>query len=718
MAKPGKTFSESWHRIADLRVSLRPTVKVRKQFFRGEKWYILHDPFNNQFFRLRPEAYEFISRLRPDRTVEEVWEECLNNNPENAPGQEDAQQLLTQLYFSNLLFSEMPADSTKLFERYKERRQREISGWFMNIMFLRIPLIDPENFLKRFLPLIKIIIGPLGGMLWLLVVGTALKLVFDRFDMVTQMAQGILAPDNLFLLYVGLVIVKSLHEFGHAMVCKRYGGEVHTMGVMFLVFTPLPYMDATASWAFRSRLQRIFVGAAGMITEILIAGVAVFVWAYTGQGTLHSLAYNIMFIASVSTILFNGNFLLHFDGYFILADILDIPNLSQRSFGQLRHIVERYLFGYKDSMSQAHSTKEAFWLCVYGIASGIFHVFVFTHIIMFVADKFLLLGMIIALVCIIAWGIVPLYQLIEYLSSSPRLFKTRTRAIAICAGFAILIILILGIIPFPNRFRAPGVLEALQYIRVISDAPGFVTEVFVPTGTQVEEGTPLIKLVNHELDLEIKSTKAQQEETLALQMMSMSKEVADLKAVQKRLDTIQTKLKDLEEQKGDLIVKARISGTWVSPAATEMMGSWVPKGTALGEIVENDEFHFSTVVSQDDAANLFVDKITKAEIRIFGHEGTNLDVVEYKIIPYQHEKLPSAALGWLGGGDLAVSPRDSSGLQASEPFFLILAHVKSHPNVSFFQGRAGKLRFSMHPEPLLVQWTKSLRQLLQKRYQI
>ena len=141
MAVSGRTFSESWHRVASLKISLRPTVKVRKQFFRGERWYVLQDPFNNQFFRLRPEAHDFVLHLRPDRTVEEVWEECLDRSPDEAPGQEDVIQLLTQLYFANLLYFELPADSEKLFERYKKRRKREIRSKLMSIMFMRIPLM-------------------------------------------------------------------------------------------------------------------------------------------------------------------------------------------------------------------------------------------------------------------------------------------------------------------------------------------------------------------------------------------------------------------------------------------------------------------------------------------------------------------------------------------------------------------------------------------------
>ncbi|MEA3416871.1 MAG: hypothetical protein U9R02_12075 [Thermodesulfobacteriota bacterium] len=718
MPKPGKTFSESWHRVANLKVSLRSTVKVRKQFFRGEKWHILHDPFNNQFFRLRPEAYDFVSRLRPDRTVEEVWEESLKRYPDDAPGQEDVIQLLTQLHFANLLYFEVPADSAKLFERYKKRRQREIRSKLLSIMFIRIPLLDPENFLKRFLPVIKILFGYIGALLWIVVVGTAIKLVLDRFDAVTEQAQGILAPDNLILLYAGLVVIKTLHEFGHAMVCKRFGGEVHTMGVMLLVFTPLPYMDATSSWSFRSRWHRAFVGGAGMIVEIFVAGLAVFLWAYTGPGVLHSLAYNMMFIASVSTLLFNANPLLRFDGYYILSDLLDVPNLHTRSLKHLRHIVERYLFGCNDSHSSTQSLKEAIWLSIFGVLSGIYRVIVFTGIILFVADKFLLAGLIMAAICVISWGVAPLFRLIKYLASNPLLAKTRLRAVSVCCGAFFAVLFFLAVCPFPNRFRAPGVMEAVQYVRVVNDAPGYVDAVLASSGSNVHAGVPLISLSDRELELEIESTQAQLKETLALEQRAMSGQTADLAPIRKRMETIEAKLNNLMLQKASLIVKARVSGVWAAPQSKDMVGAWIPRGSLVGEIVNQKAFRFSAVVSQEEAANLFVDQITKAEVRVFGQGGINLSVTDYQIIPFQHEKLPSAALGWHGGGEIAVSLSDESGLQTAEPFFQIYANLRTDPSVAFLHGRAGKLRFTLHPKPLLMQWGRKFRQLLQKRYQI
>jgi putative peptide zinc metalloprotease protein len=612
----------------------------------------------------------------------------------------------------------MPADSAKVFERYKKRRQREIRSKLLSIMFVRIPLFDPENVLRRLMPLLKYLVTPVGAILWLAVVVAAGKLVVDRFDAATDQVQGILAPDNLFLLYVGLVVIKGLHEFGHAVVCRRFGGEVHTMGVMLLVFTPLPYVDATSSWSFRSRWHRALVGAAGMITEVFVAAIAAFIWANTGPGTLHNLAYNMMFIASVSTVLFNANPLLRFDGYYILSDLLDIPNLHTRSRKHLRHLAERYLFGYKESFSPSESLKEAFWLTTFGILSGIYRVVVFTGIILFVADKFLLAGVLMALICVISWGVVPLFRLVLYLASSPRLARTRLRAVTISVGAFVLAVASLAIIPFPNRFRAPGVMEAVQYVRMVNDAPGYVEAVLVPSGKMVHSGTPLMKLMDRELDIEIEATLAQRDETLALERRALGRETADLRPIRKRLETIEAKLVDLGAQRVDLTVRARQSGAWVAPRAKEMVGAWIPRGAAIGEIVDHGSFRFSAVVSQDEAADLFAGKIRKAEVRLHGQGAINLGVTTFKIIPFQHETLPSAALGWFGGGEVPVSVNDETGLQAAEPFFQIYATIHAAPGAALLHGRSGKLRFTLNPQPLLFQWGHSLRQLLQKRYQI
>lgn len=714
----GNTFSESWHRVAGLRISLRPTVSARKQFFRGETWYVLEDPFNNSFFRLRPEAYEFVSRLAPDRTVEEVWEGCLTRKPEDAPGQEDAIRLLSQLYFANLLYFKTAGDSEALFERYRQRRQRETKSKLMSIMFMRIPMIDPDQMLRAVMTAIRLFISPIGLAIWVGALGYAIKLFFDNFAEAADQTQAILAPSNLFLLYLGLIVTKTVHEFGHAIVCRRYGGEVHTMGIMLLVFTPIPYMDATSSWSFRSRWQRAFVGAAGMIFELFVASIATVVWANTDEGTIHSLAYNMMFVASISTLVFNANPLLRFDGYYILSDLVDIPNLSNRSFRQIRHVVERYGFGYLESESPSDSMRQATLLGGFCVLSAVYKVLVFTGIVLFVADKLFLAGLIMAAVCVFAWLVVPLTRLLTYIATGPHLARKRARVALVSLGTLGVVFGFLGVFPFPNHFRADGVLEAARFQLVANDASGYVVAVRTPPGATVQPGTPLFELADPELQFSIDSAEAERRETLAFMQRALDRQIAEIEPIQKRLDTIEQKIADLEQVRESLLVVAAQEGIWVAAESGQLDGSWVQRGSILGQVIDEGQFRFVAAVLQDEASNLFAEAIRKAEVRVRGQGGLTVPVQSYEAIPFEYRNLPSAALGWLGGGDVPVAADDETGVAATEPFFLIYADLDDVGEVAYLRGRRGEIRFTLEPQPLLAQWYTKFRRLLQERYQI
>ena len=355
---------------------------------------------------------------------------------------------------------------------------------------------------------------------------------------------------------------------------------------------------------------------------------------------------------------------------------------------------------------------------MFGIASGIYRVIVFTGIVLFIADKFLLAGLLMALVCIISWVIVPLYKFVVYLATSPRLSRTRTRAVALSIGCFVVIVGSLAVLPFPNRFRAPGVLEAVNYTRVINNAPGHVSQLLAAPGDTLAEGVSLMVLTNRELELEIAATVAQREETLAMRLKAMRESPADLEPIRKRLEAVESKLQDLLMEQASLAVRARLRGIWVAPQANEMVGSWLHRGALIGELVDPEAFRFSAVVSQDEAADLFEGDIRRTEVRIFGQGGENLDVNKIRIIPFQQETLPSAALGWFGGGSVAVSSQDDSGLKTAEPFFQIYADIVPNPAVKMHHGQSGKVRFTLEPRPLLMQWGHKLRQLLQRRYQI
>lgn len=351
------TFSETWYRVSNAQLGLLPTVAVHKQRFRGQDWYVLRDTYTQRFFRISPQAYAFVSRLSPDRSVDEVWRECLELHPKDSPGQEEVLQVLGQLHHSNLLYYRTQPDSLAIFERYKQHRQRELMGKLLGFLYIRIPLWDPNDWLNRNRGLVNAMVSWPMALLFVLVMLGGVFAALQDTTRLFQQTQGLLSLDNLIWLYACIAGMKVLHELGHGFVVKRFGGDVHTMGVMFLVFVPLPYMDATGSWAFRSRGARALVGAAGIIVELFLAAIGAMVWAVTGDGLINSLAFNVMIIGSISSLLFNGNPLLRFDAYYVLSDALDIPNLYQRASQQWFYFADRYLLGTPKVQSPARDRR-------------------------------------------------------------------------------------------------------------------------------------------------------------------------------------------------------------------------------------------------------------------------------------------------------------------------------------------------------------------------
>jgi putative peptide zinc metalloprotease protein len=718
MSEAPATFSESWYRVASQRLALRSTVRARRQLFRGERWIVLEDPFSNQFFRVRPEVYEFLGRLRPDRTVEEVWKECFERFPATAPGQEAVIRILAQLYHSNLLQYPMAVDAAELFRRFEKTRQREIRSRLLNIMFARFPLLDPDRFLISTLPWIGKLISPAGAVLWMAVVGWALKVAADHAPSLRDQAQSVIAPDNLFLLYTGLVIVKTLHEFGHAYFCRHFGGEVHVMGVLLMIFTPVPYMDATSAWGFRERSKRVLVGAAGMIVELYVAALATFVWAGTGVGVVHNLAYNIMLVASVSTLLFNLNPLLRFDGYYILSDLIGIPNLTQRSMQQLRMLAERHLFGLRKSEGPATTRSEAVWLSVFGSCSGIYRVFLFAGILLVIADQFLLLGLIMAAICAVVWLATPIVRLSTYLASNPSLGRHRPRAIAVTLALVSLVLVFLQFIPFPSHFRAPGVIQSRQWMELHSRTAGRVTRLLAQPGGYVKSGQPLVQMENPEIEIQLTGARAGLVEVETRIRQALHESTPNLKPLESLKSSMTKTIERLERERSDLTVRASQDGLWLIPESEGLIGRWMAKGGVIGALINTNGFQFQATILQEDGDRLFHQPPKTAEVRLSGEAGRRLGVGAIRVIPGEQRQLPSAALGWRAGGPVPTATKDNEGRQAAEPFFEVNGDVTDPAGAALLHGRAGWIRFDLPNEPLLPRWIRSLRQLLQTRYQV
>jgi putative peptide zinc metalloprotease protein len=494
---------------------------------------------------------------------------------------------------------------------------------------------------------------------------------------------------------------------------------VHVMGIMLMIFTPMPFVDATSSWSFRERWKRVLVGSAGMIVEIFFAAMAAFIWSRTAPGIVHSLAYNIMFVASVSTVIFNINPLMRFDGYYILSDLLEIPNLNQRATMQLRYWAERFLFGVKNSEPPASTRREAGWLAAFGITSGIYRVIVFSGILLVIADRFLIIGIVMAGACLISWAIVPIFRFIQYLASNPRLERVRHRAIGVTACIAAFLMVLLCIVPFPYSFRAPGVVMASQRTEIVNQVAGQVEKLLTKPGTLVKQGTPLLELKNAELDLQMAAARAHFEEVNARLLQAMDMESADIEPLMRLRDSVSVELEKVAQDSSNLIVRAPHDGVWVAPGIDEFTGRWLPRGTDLGLLANPASFEFDATVREEDVNALFARKIYGANVRLYGETAAKLPVADWRVVPGGQNILPSPALGWAAGGEIPVTDDENSqGSKSTEPFFEVIGKINSRDGVVLLDGRSGRISFKLAPEPLLPRWIRSLWQLLQKRYQI
>jgi putative peptide zinc metalloprotease protein len=712
-------FSDSWFRIANTRVSLLSTARVNEHVFRGKTWYVVQDTYSHRFFRITPQAWRFISALTPQRTVEEVWRDFIEQHPEDAPGQDEIVRVLSQLHMSNLLYSADAPDNASVYKRSTQQRRREFQGKLMSFLYVRVYLWNPDHWLDRVQPLIRLMTGPLAGVLWLLAVLAGAGTAVAHWDALFDKTQGLFSVSNLPWLFLSLSAMKLLHETAHAFVCKRFGGKVHAFGIMFLILTPLPYVDMSSTWAFKNRFHRALVGAAGMMCELFVAALATLVWAKTSAGLVNSLAFNLMVVGSVSALAFNGNPLMRFDAYYILADLVDIPNLYQKAQQQWLYFGDRYVLGTRQAESPALDRREWWWFTVYGLLAFLYRLPVAFGIVLVVLDQWFLVGLVMGAITLATMFGMPIKKLVNHLRS-PKVQRNRRRAVATASAIAASVLVVGQFVPFPYSIRASGILQAAQSTIIHPVAEGTLVKAYARSGDMVRQGSILAVLENPDLDYELELVRQQQREVEMQMRQSVFRQPADIAPLNERRATLERQQQELEKLHAQLTIRAPHDGEWVAPGLQERDGSWIARGQSLGEVVKGDRFRFVAVVQQEQADELFRHHFDGAQLRLNGQADVRVPIAGLTLIPFQRERLTSSALGIMGGGEIAVRPTDQSGQVAAESFYELHAAVGQDvpAGLTPLHGLSGVLRIPLPSEPLFWQARKALMQLFQRRYAI
>lgn len=710
-------FSPSWYRVASLTPRLHSHAKLHRHRYRGQIWYVLQDRSNERFHRFSPAVFSFIGLMDGTRTVQEIWELTSSRLGDGAPTQPEVVQLLSQLHAADVLQCDIPPDTAELLSRHEQQRRKKWQRRLMNLFAWQFPLVDPERFLQQFAPLVRPFFSWWGAVLWCLIVLPAVLVGAAHWSELTDnMMDRVMAPHNLVLLWLLFPLIKALHEFGHAFAVKVFGGEVHEMGIMFLVLSPVPYVEASASSAFASRWQRAIVGAAGMIVELVLAAIAAYIWVAVEPGTVRTLAYNTIFIAGISTVVFNANPLLRFDGYYILADLLEIPNLRQRANAYLGYLCERYLFGRDDAPASHATAGERGWFVAYAVSSFIYRVLVVVAILLYLTDQLFLLGVVFALLTAGTWFVLPFGKGLKYLCTSPRIRRVRGRAVAVSTVVLAGLVAVLALLPAPFRTKAEGIIWIPDEAFVRAGVDGFVERVVALPGSAVKPGDLLVVCADPALDTDVTVLEGQLHEINARIREQFVDDLVKAKMLEEEQRYIEERLGRVRERRSELMIRSQVAGTFILPKAEDLPGRFVKRAELLAHVVDLKTIIVRTLVDQGDI-DLIRHQIHAVQVRLAERLDEPMPATITRLVPAASDALPSPALGSEGGGQVPLDPRDAKGETAIKKLFQIDLALPVRHGVLNVGGRV-YVRFDHGSESLASQWYRQGRQLFLARFNV
>lgn len=710
-------FSPSWYRVAGLKPRIRSHAHIHRHVFRGKVWFVLQDVAAERSHRFTPAAHHFIGLMDGERTVQQLWEAASAYLGDDAPTQAETIRLLGQLHAADALLGDVPPDSMEVFRRFQRHETQAWKRRLLTPLALRFPLLDPDRFLVRTLPRVDWIFGWIGIALWLAVVGAGAVLAVSHWtDLTENVADRVLAPQNLLLLWFVYPVVKVFHELGHAYAVRKWGGEVHDIGIMLLVFTPVPYVDASAASGFRDKRQRMVVGGIGIAVELFLGSLALFVWLNVQPGIVSAIAFNVMLISGISTLLFNGNPLLRFDGYYVLSDAIEIPNLGARSNKYLGYLFQRYVLRVKDAVSPADSRGERYWMAAYGIASFVYRVFIMFVIITFVASKFFFIGVLIAIWAIATQVITPIGKSLSFLLNSPVLARDRGRTVATSALILAALALLLVAVPAPSWTRAEGVVWVPEEAQVRAGTDGFIEQVLAASDSEVVRGQPLVKAEDPFLTTSVAVIEAQLQELGAQYDETMFADRVRAAMIAEEIIAVEGSLKRARERESNLVWHSPGNGRFVLPNAPDLPGRFVSKGQLVGYVIEPRAVTIRAVLSQDDIAQ--VRGSTKSvEVMLADWGASPLSAKVRRELPAGTPDLPTAVLGSTGGGTFAVDPRDGKGVRTLARVFQVELELPASIRAPYLGSRV-YVRFDHGYEPVGFQLYRSFRRLLLSQFDV
>ena len=706
-------FSPLWYRYANQRPQLRPHIDIQAQQYRDQTWYLLINESNKEHLRVNATAYAFIGRCNGEFTVAEIWDGLLSIMGDDAPTQNEIVTILNELDYRELLRYDVMPDIPILFKKDKEKKSKQRRN-AINPFAFKLASWNPSKLLNYLNWLPRIIFNPFSFIVWALsIVIACIFLNSHWIEIYVHFKTFMGVPKYLLIAWLTYPFIKAIHELGHALAVKHWGGDVSESGITLFMLTPAPYVDASAANGFRKKHQRMIVSGIGIMTELLIAAIALLLFLNTESSLFRDVAFVVMTICGFSSLLFNGNPLLRFDAYYMLCDALDLPNLSTRSRQYWSNLLTRLVAGKKYTSEFQLAKGERGWLFAYAPLSITFFLFLFTSIILWLGEESLIAAVLGGIYLGYSSILKPLYGLgKQIISSVPAGINRLTTRLTLTIATASLLLLAF-FVPVPSTTTTQGVVWAPDESRLRPETAGFISQLPLAHGQKVKKGQVIAILEDQDLMTEKNKLLSQHAKLEADQFGLWFEDPVRAENLGEQLKKITSDIARCDEKIAGLTIKSQIDGHLIMPYQDDMIGTFATKGHVIGYVLNDAPIQVRAALPAH-LINLVRDKSQHIEVKL---PGGNQKSIPADILHLSHSAnyhLPSQALADRNGGSFTTDPKDSEAIQTVDPIILIDLIL---PNtVSKQAGSRVNVLFNHGNEPMMQQIFRRIQQLFLKHF--
>ena len=682
-------------KLGDLCTGARTDLEIHRQIHDGQPVYVLHDPQGFQSHRFSVGDYRVFCALQDETPLSEVFKSLVASGVLEESNKEDFYRFVVALRKLNLL-KHSDASGKELHEKNQKSQAATKKGGLMRLLSIKIPLANPDKFLTKTMPVASILFSKAFACIWAAAGAFAIFVLVRRADDFAQPLNGMLAAGNSPYFLFSLIGLKVWHELGHGYACKKYGGRVPEMGTILMMGMPLAYVDASATYNFKYRHQRLLVMLGGMYFESILAIISVFIWAFSGHSFLGACAYQTILTASLVTVLFNANPLMRYDGYFVLVELLGISNLRQVATAELNQVSKKFFLGIGSNTQSDQKAWVRLAALLYAIASGIYSNMLALGIAAVLAYKVPQFGL--AIAAYYLWNTVgkKLTGLVTYLRASDDAKAAGKRARILWVGGLCVAPLCLAVVPAPTSNYVSGILSAEHEERVTAKTSGLFEKTLVKVGQNLQAGAAVAELSNPLVETEKKAAAADLHHITLVRNSHLDQDREKFVQLTHAVDRAKHVLHEKTTNYAELTIRTRSAGIVARHMEMDQKGRMIEVGEVVCTLVGGHP-RIRCYLTEEQLLYAKLANGTAVSFCFAGHSSEKYSGNIKKISPASVTEFNDMALTPAGGESILID--DATGTPVDK-VYLVEVDASQVSTEHLEYGRRATVKFPGRYEPL------------------